>query len=188
MPRHPTRYGLPQVRSAVHHQLVTDWLLRDGKTYYEDRDLGTRRARAALLMELGLPGSVYLYQGEELGLFEVADIPWGALEDPEAAMTSHGDAIKGRDGCRVPLPWKAVDESGDFGFSAPVDHAPAHLPQPEWFAQYAVDVEETEQRLHAQVLPPRARRAHRAAHGHRRHLAHVGRGLRRPGHRLRAAP
>ena len=123
---------------------MNDWLLRDGKTYYEDRDLGTRRARAALLMELGLPGSVYLYQGEELGLFEVADIPWGALEDPEAAMTSHGDAIKGRDGCRVPLPWRAVDESGDFGFSAPVDHAPAHLPQPEWFAQYAVDVEETE--------------------------------------------
>ena len=144
MPRHPTRYGLPQVRSAVHHQLVNDWLLRDGKTYYEDRDLGTRRARAALLMELGLPGSVYLYQGEELGLFEVADIPWGALEDPEAAMTSHGDAIKGRDGCRVPLPWKAVDESGDFGFSAPTEHEPAHLPQPEWFAQHAVDIEETE--------------------------------------------
>ena len=144
MPRHPTRYGLPQVRSAVHHQLVNDWLLRDGKTYYEDRELGTRRARAALLMELGLPGSVYLYQGEELGLFEVADIPWGALEDPEAAMTSHGDAIKGRDGCRVPLPWRAVDETGDFGFSAPAEHQPAHLPQPAWFAQHAVDIEETE--------------------------------------------
>lgn len=144
MPRHPTRYGLPQVRSATHHQLVNDWLLRDGTTYYEDRDLGTRRARAALLMELGLPGSVYLYQGEELGLFEVADIPWGALEDPEAAMTSHGDAIKGRDGCRVPLPWRAVDESGDFGFSAPAEHQPAHLPQPAWFAQHAVDIEEAE--------------------------------------------
>ncbi len=144
MARHPTRYGLPQVRSATHHQLVNDWLLRDGTTYYEDRELGTRRARAALLMELGLPGSVYLYQGEELGLFEVADIPWDALEDPEAAMTSHGDAIKGRDGCRVPLPWKAVDETGDFGFSAPADHKPAHLPQPAWFANHAVDVEEAE--------------------------------------------
>ena len=144
MARHPTRYGLPQVRSATHHQLVNDWLLRDGATYYEDRELGTRRARAALLMELGLPGSVYLYQGEELGLFEVADIPWGALEDPEAAMTSHGDAIKGRDGCRVPLPWRAVDESGDFGFSAPAEHQPAHLPQPAWFAQHAVDIEEAE--------------------------------------------
>ena len=144
MARHPTRYGLPQVRSATHHQLVNDWLLRDGATYYEDRELDTRRARAALLMELGLPGSVYLYQGEELGLFEVADIPWGALEDPEAAMTSHGDAIKGRDGCRVPLPWRAVDETGDFGFSAPAEHQPAHLPQPAWFAQHAVDIEETE--------------------------------------------
>ncbi|MCR8907212.1 glycoside hydrolase family 13 protein [Thermophilibacter sp. ET337] len=144
MARHPTRYGLPQVRSATHHQLVNDWLLRDGTTYYEDRELGTRRARAALLMELGLPGSVYLYQGEELGLFEVADIPWDALEDPEATMTSHGDAIKGRDGCRVPLPWRAVDETGDFGFSAPADHKPAHLPQPAWFAQHAVDIEETE--------------------------------------------
>ena len=142
MPRHPTRFALPQVRSSVHHQLVTDWLLRDGRTYHEDRELGTRRARAALLMELGLPGSVYLYQGEELGLFEVADIPWGALEDPQALMTTHGDAIKGRDGCRVPLPWRAVDESGDFGFSAPVEHEAAHLPQPEWFAQFAVDVEE----------------------------------------------
>ena len=144
MPRHPTRYGLPQVRSSVHHQLVTDWLLRDGTTYFEDRELGTRRARAALLMELGLPGSVYLYQGEELGLFEVADIPWGELEDPEAFMSSHGDAIKGRDGCRVPLPWAATDPSGDFGFSAPDDHERAHLPQPAWFAEHAVDVEEAD--------------------------------------------
>ncbi len=144
MPRHPTRYGLPQVRSSVHHQLVTDWLLRDGTTYFEDRALGTRRARAALLMELGLPGSVYLYQGEELGLFEVADIPWGELEDPEAFMSSHGDAIKGRDGCRVPLPWAATDPSGDFGFSAPVDHERAHLPQPAWFAEHAVDAEEAD--------------------------------------------
>ena len=142
--RHATRYGLPQVKSAAHHQLANDWLLRDGKSYHEDRALGTRRARAALLMELGLPGSVYLYQGEELGLFEVADIPWDALEDPQAVMTAHGDALKGRDGCRVPLPWEA--EKGDFGFSAPETHAPAHLPQPAWFADHAVDVEEGDER------------------------------------------
>ena len=142
--RHATRYGLPQVKSAVHHQLANDWLLRDGRTYPEDRELGTRRARAALLMELGLPGSVYLYQGEELGLFEVADIPWDALEDPQAHMTAHGDALKGRDGCRVPLPWEA--EKDDFGFSAPETHAPAHLPQPAWFAGHAADVEKTDER------------------------------------------
>ena len=141
--RHATRYGLPQVKSAAHHQLANDWLLRDGRSYHEDRELGERRARAALLMELGLPGSVYLYQGEELGLFEVADIPWDALEDPQAHMTAHGDAIKGRDGCRVPLPWEA--EKDDFGFSAPATHAPAHLPQPAWFAAYAVDAEEADE-------------------------------------------
>ena len=56
-------------------------------------------------------------------------------------MTAHGDALKGRDGCRVPLPWEA--EKDDFGFSAPATHAPAHLPQPAWFAGHAVDVEET---------------------------------------------
>lgn len=142
VPRHATRFALPQVPSSAHHQIATDWLLRDGTTYYEDRETGTRRSRAALLMELGLPGSVYLYQGEELGLFEVADIPWGALEDPQAQMTAHGDAIKGRDGCRVPLPWTSLDATGDFGFSGPADHAAPHLPQPAWFAQFAVDVEE----------------------------------------------
>lgn len=142
VPRHATRFALPQVPSSTHHQIATDWLLRDGTTYYEDREAGTRRSRAALLMELGLPGSVYLYQGEELGLFEVADIPWGALEDPQAQMTAHGDAIKGRDGCRVPLPWTSLDATGDFGFSGPADHAAPHLPQPAWFAQFAVDVEE----------------------------------------------
>lgn len=142
VPRHATRFALPQVPSSTHHQIATDWLLRDGTTYYEDREAGTRRSRAALLMELGLPGSVYLYQGEELGLFEVADIPWGALEDPQAQMTAHGDAIKGRDGCRVPLPWTSLDATGDLGFSGPADHAAPHLPQPAWFAQFAVDVEE----------------------------------------------
>ena len=142
VPRHATRFALPQVPSSTHHQIATDWLLRDGTTYYEDREAGTRRSRAALLMELGLPGSVYLYQGEELGLFEVADIPWGALEDPQAQMTAHGDAIKGRDGCRVPLPWTSLDATGDFGFSGPADHDAPHLPQPAWFAQFAVDVEE----------------------------------------------
>lgn len=147
VPRFPTRFGLPQVRSTVHHQLANDWLLRDGRTYLEDRALGTRRARAALLMELGLPGSVYLYQGEELGLFEVADIPWDRLEDPQARRTAHGDALKGRDGCRVPLPWVAADggEGGSFGFSIPAGHAEPHLPQPAWFAGHAADAEESDE-------------------------------------------
>lgn len=145
MARHATRFALPQVHSRRYHQLVNDWLLRDGTSYEENRELGGRRARAALLMELGLPGSVYLYQGEELGLFEVADIPWDKLEDPQARMTSHGDAIKGRDGCRVPLPWTADDPTGSFGFSLTEEHAPAHLPQPAWFDDFAADSEEADQ-------------------------------------------
>ena len=68
VPRHASRYGLPQVPASSHHQLAKDWLLRDGTTYEENRELGAKRARAAILMELALPGSTYIYQGEELGL------------------------------------------------------------------------------------------------------------------------
>ena len=82
VPRVATRYALPQIKATRYHQIALDWLLRDGSSYDEDRELGERRARAALLLELALPGSAYVYQGEELGLFEVADIPWAALEDP----------------------------------------------------------------------------------------------------------
>jgi alpha-glucosidase len=156
VPRSPSRYGLPQVKGAPYHQLPHDWLLRDGTTYPENRELGTRRARAAALMELGLPGAAYIYQGEELGLFEVADIPWDHLEDPTAFHTTRNTMDKGRDGCRVPLPWKAGTPT--FGFSPATKHEGAgvdasqagdpcekpHLPQPQWFADYAVDREDTD--------------------------------------------
>lgn len=99
VPRSPSRFGLPQVKDAPYHQLAHDWLLRDGETYRENRELGTRRARAAALMELGLPGSAYVYQGEELGLFEVANIPWDRLEDPTPFNTRRNFTDKGRDGC-----------------------------------------------------------------------------------------
>lgn len=61
IPRHVSRYGLPQVPAAAHHQLAKDWLLRNGTSYHEDRALGTKRARAAIMMELALPGSAYIY-------------------------------------------------------------------------------------------------------------------------------
>ena len=64
VPRHVSRYGLPQVPAASHHQLAKDWLLRDGTTYEENRELGAKRARAAILMELALPGSTYIYQAK----------------------------------------------------------------------------------------------------------------------------
>lgn len=159
VPRHPSRYGLPQVPTSAYHRLPIDWLLRNGTTYFEDRALGAQRARAAILMELGLPGSVYIYQGEELGLPEVATIPWDHLEDPIARNTDHDRAEKGRDGCRVPLPWVASDEpqpsqyspefgtGASFGFSTRADGKPCanpHLPQPLWFKQFAADVEDND--------------------------------------------
>ena len=160
IPRHASRYGLPQIASRTHHQLANDWILRGGTTYVEDRELGTKRARAAIMLELGLPGSTYLYQGEELGLFEVPDIPWDQLEDPTAFNTERASISKGRDGCRVPLPWKSEDNehTASFGFSPAVktlgagvseqqvgqSAEPAHLPQPAWFADFAADREDTD--------------------------------------------
>lgn len=72
--------------------------------------LGERRARAAALLTLALPGSAYLYQGEELGLPEVLDLPAELQRDPQR----NRDASAGRDGCRVPIPWSG--ERPPFGF------------------------------------------------------------------------
>ncbi|WP_225833737.1 glycoside hydrolase family 13 protein [Streptomyces sp. NK08204] len=98
-----------------------------------DIALGTRRARAAVMLLLALPGSHYLYQGEELGLPEVLDLPDAARQDPTWTRSDRQDP--GRDGCRVPLPWTA-DPAG-FGFSPPGTAAAPWLPQPQWFAEYA---------------------------------------------------
>ena len=100
-----------------------------------DLDLGLTRARAAALLMLALPGSAFLYQGEELGLPEVVDLPDHVLTDP-MFHRSHG-ARRGRDGCRIPLPWAAGEAS--LGFSPAGAQAPTWLPQPDWFANHAVD-------------------------------------------------
>ncbi len=93
-----------------------------------DLPLGTRRARAAALLTMALPGAVYVYQGEELGLGEVQGIPDELRQDPIWART--GGADPGRDGSRVPLPWAGTEPP--FGFSPPGAAAP-WLPQPkEW--------------------------------------------------------
>ncbi|HEX6339850.1 glycoside hydrolase family 13 protein [Umezawaea sp.] len=78
-----------------------------------DLALGLRRARAAVLLTLALPGGAYLYQGEELGLPEVEDLPVEALQDPTWQRSGHTD--RGRDGCRVPLPWSGVAPPYGFG-------------------------------------------------------------------------
>jgi alpha-glucosidase len=105
--RHPTRYG----GGAVGH----------------------RRARAALLLILALPGAVFAYQGEELGLEEV-ELPDEALQDP--IWESSGHTERGRDGCRVPLPWSG--EVPPYGFTT-ADHT--WLPQPVDWAPLTVQAQ-----------------------------------------------
>ncbi|MDG4805070.1 glycoside hydrolase family 13 protein [Micromonospora sp. WMMD980] len=97
-----------------------------------DAALGLRRARAASLLMLALPGSAYLYQGEELGLPEHTTLPDEARQDPTWARSGHTQ--RGRDGCRVPIPWEADAPSYGFG---PTDAS--WLPQPPAWAEYALD-------------------------------------------------
>jgi alpha-glucosidase len=100
-------------------------------TRYGGGELGTRRARAAALLQLALPGAAYVYNGDELGLPDV-DLPDEALQDP--IWERSGRTERGRDGCRVPLPW-----SGDeppFGFtSAPT----SWLPMPPGYGALTVE-------------------------------------------------
>ncbi|WP_169733878.1 glycoside hydrolase family 13 protein [Crossiella equi] len=98
-----------------------------------DRALGTRRARAAALLTLSLPGGVYVYQGEELGLWEIEDIPDELRQDPVFPRTRGADP--GRDGCRVPLPWSGT--AAPFGFG-PTGSTP-WLPQPAEWTAYTAD-------------------------------------------------
>jgi alpha-glucosidase len=103
--RHVTRYG----RSDTSYDF--DRAARHGLPV--DLALGTRRARAAALLMLALPGGAYVYQGDELGLWEVEDIPDELRQDP--TWLRSGGADRGRDGCRVPLPWEG--DEPPFGFS-----------------------------------------------------------------------
>jgi alpha-glucosidase len=84
---------------------------------------------------LALPGSAYLYQGEELGLPEVIDLPDEARQDPTWFRTN-GERY-GRDGCRVPLPWKA--QAPAYGFN---DTGLSWLPQPAQWAHLAREVQQ----------------------------------------------
>ncbi|MGV9253457.1 glycoside hydrolase family 13 protein [Streptomyces sp. NPDC003697] len=96
-----------------------------------DLALGTRRARAAALLSLALPGAAYVYQGEELGLPE-ADVPVERIQDPMYFRS--GGTDPGRDGCRVPLPWEAGAPNAGFG-----SREEPWLPQPADWGSYAAD-------------------------------------------------
>jgi alpha-glucosidase len=134
-----------------------------------DLGQGRRRARAAALLTAALPGSLYVYQGDELGLPEVEDLPLELLQDPMHFRSEGVDP--GRDGCRVPLPWSG--QAAPFGFSPATDEArtdvaaaaadatsPATwLPQPADWAALTVEAQEADPastlRLYREVLARR---------------------------------
>jgi alpha-glucosidase len=113
-------------------------LERQGDPKKLDLARGTKRARAGALLMLALPGGAYIYQGEELALPEVRDTPEDRLTDPIWKMSEYKD--RGRDGCRVPMPWKSAP-SGAFGFSSNASLTPdqAWLPQSSWWGSYSVE-------------------------------------------------
>ncbi|MEJ7799157.1 MAG: alpha-amylase family glycosyl hydrolase [Ilumatobacter sp.] len=124
--RHATRLGLPN---------GTKWRIWPvtGPVELLDPDLGLRRARAAALLLMALPGSLYLYQGEELGLPDAWDLPPEVLDDP--VWENSGHQQKGRDGCRVPIPWTTDGPSLGFGASA------GWLPQPDIYGPLSVEAQ-----------------------------------------------
>ncbi|HEV7623804.1 MAG TPA: glycoside hydrolase family 13 protein [Amnibacterium sp.] len=147
-----TRYGRATT-SAAH--------LADGVGEVSDPVLGTRRARAAALLMLALPGGAYLYQGEELGLPEVQDLREEVLQDPIFLRTDGEN--RGRDGCRVPLPWSGTEPP--FGFSPPGTRT--WLPQPADWTPLTVEAQQADPAstlsMHREAL--RIRRAEPALAG-----------------------
>lgn len=129
--RHATRYAL--ANGIDDRKALGAWLLTGGTDPAPDPARGLRRARAATMLLLALPGSTYVYQGEELGLPEVADLAAEVLQDPVWVRSAHTQ--KGRDGCRVPLPWTTTGPSFGFGPGS------AHLPQPASFAAFAAQAQ-----------------------------------------------
>ena len=153
VPREVSRYAREQPETTVRS-------LDDLVGLPADLKLGTRRARAAALLLLALPGGAYVYQGQELGLPEVEDLPDDVLQDPRVRQT--GGRSRGRDGCRVPLPW-----SGDrppFGFGPAQAAASPWLPQPASWASLTVEAQTGDplSTLELYRAALRVRRAHAA--------------------------
>jgi alpha-glucosidase len=117
--REVSRYARPQGERTLRK-------LKDLLELPADFIVGNRRARAAALLMLALPGGAYIYQGEELGLAEVEDLPDAVLQDPGWELSGHTN--RGRDGCRVPIPWSG--QESPFGFSPDDASAAPWLPQP----------------------------------------------------------
>jgi alpha-glucosidase len=129
-------WAIDELCDAVTHSLATVagtpapacWVLSNHDrprhvTRYGDGEVGTRRARAAALLQLALPGAAYVYNGDELGMPDV-DLPDEALQDPIWERSGHTE--RGRDACRIPMPWSGDRPS--YGFSS---RAETWLPMPE---------------------------------------------------------
>jgi alpha-glucosidase len=146
--RHASRLGLPVGTRRPNGIGVGD--------PQPDADLGLRRARAATALMLALPGSSYLYQGEELGLPDSTDLPDHVRQDP--TWPRSGYTQRGRDGCRVPMPWEGNRPSYGFGPSELT-----WLPQPASYRSLAVDtqvgVEGSTLELYRAMLATRRRHA-----------------------------
>ncbi|WP_030796247.1 glycoside hydrolase family 13 protein [Streptomyces sp. NRRL S-337] len=125
--RHPSRFG----RTVAKKWVANAPYRPEGPL---DLELGVRRARAAALLMLSLPGGAYVYQGEELGLAEVEDLPQDVLQDPIWERSGHTDP--GRDGCRVPIPWSG--QSSPYGFSPEGATGRPWLPQPAHWKDLSV--------------------------------------------------
>lgn len=131
-----TEFDAPAVREAIENSLAAadlagsppTWCLSNHDverevTRYGDGAQGLARARAMALVMLALPGTVFVYNGEELGLPNVDDLPDDVLQDPTWERSDHTE--RGRDGCRVPVPWSG--DAPPFGFSTNPD---TWLPMP----------------------------------------------------------
>ncbi|WP_219108265.1 glycoside hydrolase family 13 protein [Austwickia sp. TVS 96-490-7B] len=125
--RHASRLGLPTARQDGRGPVGIG-----AHDPQPDADLGLQRARAATALLLALPGSAYLYQGEELGLPEHSTLADSARQDPTWPRSGFTEA--GRDGCRVPMPWEAASPA--YGFN---DTGRTWLPQPPTYGALAVD-------------------------------------------------
>lgn len=134
--RQVTRYA----RSQPDFLANPEWERLRWGTEPVDLALGRRRARAAILLTLALPGTAYVYQGEELGLDEVEDMPADRRQDPTFFQTDGAEV--GRDGCRVPLPWSG--DAPPYGFSPPGATATPWLPQPADWASVTVAAEDAD--------------------------------------------
>jgi alpha-glucosidase len=133
VPRTVTRYA----RSQPSHLVESEWERARWATEPADHDTGRRRAKAAALLQLALPGTAYIYQGEELGLEEVEDLPHDVRQDPTWVQSGFTDV--GRDGCRVPLPWS--DCAAPYGFSPGGSSASPWLPQPPHWSSHTAEVQ-----------------------------------------------